>query len=140
MQRFYYYGYNHSTFARRVHDVLTTVSFAQHNENYDVQKISLVGSDGAGRWAAAARAIAGGEVIQKAWIDTGDFRFQNLKTHWGADFLPGAVKYGDIDGLLVLNAPYDTAGIDTSDSVKNVSRKLGGKFNEEEDLAAYFFK
>ena len=139
----YYYGYNHSTFARRVHDVLTAVAFARHSENYDVKKISLSAPKGAGHWAAAARAVVGGEVIQKAWIDTSGFSFANLKNHWDANFLPGAVKYGDIAGLLTLNAPFDTALIDKevlTESLKKLAAKTGGKISRGKDLAAYFLR
>ena len=139
----YYYGYNHSTFARRVHDVLTAVAFAQHSENYDVKKIFLVAPKGAGHWAAAARAVVGGEVIQKAWIDTSGFRFANLKNHWDANFLPGAVKYGDIAGLLTLNAPFDTVLIDEevlTESLKKLAAETGGKVFPRKDLVAYFLK
>ena len=139
----YYYGYNHSTFARRVHDVLTAVAFAQHSENYDVKKIFLVAPKGAGHWAAAARAVVGGEVIQKAWIDTSGFRFANLKNHWDANFLPGAVKYGDIAGLLTLNAPFDTVLIDEevlTESLKKLAAETGGKVFLRKDLVAYFLK
>ena len=139
----YYYGYNHSTFARRVHDVLTAVAFAQHSENYDVKKIFLVAPMGAGHWAAAARAVVGGEVIQKAWIDTSGFRFANLKNHWDANFLPGAVKYGDIAGLLTLNTPFDTVLIDEevlTESLKKLAAETGGKVFPRKDLVAYFLK
>jgi len=40
-----------------------------------------------------------------AIIDTGGFRFADLKTHRAANFLPGAVKYGDIPGLISLARP-----------------------------------
>ena len=139
----YYYGYNHSTFARRVHDVLTAVSFAQHSENYDVKKISLAGAKGAGHWAAAARMIAGGEVIQKAWIDTGEFRFEKLASHWDADFLPGAVKYGDVAGFLVMNAAFDTAMIDDAGlvrQVEGVAKAAGGKTEAGVDLVDYLLR
>ena len=139
----YYYGYNHSTFARRVHDVLTAVAFAQHSENYDVKKIFLVAPKGAGHWAAAARAVVGGEVIQKAWIDTSGFSFAKLKNHWDANFLPGAVKYGDIAGLLTLNAPFDTVLIDEevlTESLKKLAAETGGKVFPRKDLVAYFLK
>jgi len=140
----YYYGYNHSTFARRVHDVLTAVSFARHSEKYEVNKISLVGSKGAGHWAAAARAIAGGEVIQKAWIDTNDFRFSKLKSHWDADFLPGASKYGDVGGLLILNAPFDTAAIDNDQDLieraTKISGEMGGKAGSAVAIQGYLLK
>lgn len=135
----YYYGYNHSTFARRVHDILTAVAFVQNSEDYEVKKISLVAPDGTGHWAAAARAIAGGGVIQKAWIDTGGFRFQNLKTYWDADFLPGAVKYGDIHGFLILNAPFDTALVNPDDAAKGKSwaTAAGGKVIQGSRLPDY---
>lgn len=138
----YYYGYNHSTFSRRVHDILTAVAFAKNNETWAVKKISLAAPKGSGHWAAAARAVAGGDVIQKAWIDTSDFRFANLKTHWDADFLPGAVKYGDVAGFLVLNAPYETALIDSDkalvDSVKSAAAAVGGSIVAPKDPVAYF--
>lgn len=101
----YYYGYNHSLFARRVHDVLTLVSFVRNNEMYDVKEIALVGEGAAGAWVAAARAIAG-EAVDLAAVDTAGFRFDKLPSEWSADFQPGAVKYGDIAGLLVLSAPH----------------------------------
>jgi hypothetical protein len=53
---------------------------------------------------AAARAQAG-VLITKTAIDTGGFRFENLRTYRDANFLPGAVKYGDLPALLALNAP-----------------------------------
>ena len=119
------------------------MAFAQHSENYDVKKLSLVAPKGAGHWAAAARAVVGGEVIQKAWIDTSGFRFANLKNHWDANFLPGAVKYGDIAALLTLNAPFDTALLDEellTESLKKLAAKTGGKVSPRKDLVAYFLK
>jgi hypothetical protein len=138
----YYYGYNHSTFARRVHDVLTAISFVQHSEDYEVKKISLVAPEGTGAWAAAARAIAGGDIIQKAWIDTSGFRFQNLASHWHADFLPGAVKYGDVSGLLALNAPFKTALVDHA-AVKQAQRwaaVAGGSVSHKERPIEYLLE
>lgn len=138
----YYYGYNHSTFARRVHDILTAVSFVQNSEAYDVQKISLVAPKGTGHWAAAARAIAGGDTIQKAWIDTTGFRFQNLRTHWDADFLPGAVKYGDVSGFLILNAPFDTAFVDQAlhDQAKEWAVLTGGTVFPKGSIVDYLLR
>jgi len=53
---------------------------------------------------AAARAIAGDQVDGAA-IDTGGFRFAKLESYRDVDFLPGAVKYGDLPALLALSAP-----------------------------------
>src|SRR5690606_28229484 len=70
----YYYGYNHSLFAQRVHDILNCVTMARNHPKWSVKEVSLVGLEGAGHWAAAARAIAG-NAIDKAAIATGGFRF-----------------------------------------------------------------
>lgn len=100
----YYYGYNDSIFSRRVHDILNCVAFVRNHPKWDVKHVSLIGLDGAGHWAAAARAVLGGE-IDAAAISTNGFRFENLESDWSADFLPGAVKYGDVGGFLTLSAP-----------------------------------
>jgi dienelactone hydrolase len=101
----YFYGYNDSLFARRVHDLLTTISFVRHHPDWKVQSIAVAGMQGAGHWVAAARAIAG-SGIDRCAIATQGFRFADLPSHWHADFLPGAVKYGDLNGLLVQSAPH----------------------------------
>lgn len=99
----YTFGYNHPLFAQRVHDILTLVSFAR-SEQYGGERIHLVGVNGAGPWVAAARAMAGADVYGAA-IDTEGFRFADLKSYRDPDFLPGAVKYGDLPALLALSAP-----------------------------------
>jgi dienelactone hydrolase len=101
----YYYGYNDSLFARRVHDLLTTISFVRHHPDWKVQAVAVAGMEGAGHWVAAARAIAG-PAIDRCAVDTGTFRFADLPDFWHADFLPGSVKYGDLEGLLVQSAPH----------------------------------
>ncbi len=100
----YRYGYNDAVFAQRVHDILTCISFVRNHEKWDVKRLSVVGLEGAGHWVAAARAVAGSD-IDRAAIRTEDFRFANLSSDWDIDFLPGAVKYGDVAGFLVLSAP-----------------------------------
>ena len=100
----YTFGYNHTLFAQRVHDILTLISFVRHDEHRP-EKVHLVGVSGAGPWVAAARAQAG-EAIDGAVVDTGGFRFRNLTSYRDVNFLPGAVKYGDLPGLLSLSAPH----------------------------------
>ncbi len=99
----YTYGYNHTLFADRVHDILTLISFVKNNERKP-EHIDLVGLGGAGRWVAAAAAQAG-DAIDRVAIDTAGFRFRNLTTFDDADFLPGIVKYGDLPALIALIAP-----------------------------------
>ena len=43
--------------------------------------------------------------LNAAAIDTAGFRFADLDDWKHADFLPGAIKYGDVPTLLALSAP-----------------------------------
>jgi len=99
----YTYGYNPPLFARRVHDVLSTIAVARAGRSR-ADKVYLVGLDGAGHWAAAARALAV-DAVDAAAIDTSGFRFAKLTSLDHADFLPGGAKYGDLPGVLALSAP-----------------------------------
>ena len=99
----YTFGYNATLFARRVHDVLTTISFVQHHEEKP-QHIFLVGLGKAGPWAAAALAQAG-HLIDRAAIETAGFRFHDVTDLHSPDFLPGGAKYFDLPGMLSLAAP-----------------------------------
>ncbi len=100
----YTFGYNHTLFANRVHDVLTLVSWVR-NEEHAPKRVNLIGVNGAGSLAAAARAICG-DTIDKAAVDTAGFRFADMKSYRDPSFLPGAVKYGDLPALLALSAPH----------------------------------
>jgi dienelactone hydrolase len=98
------YGYNAPLFSKRVHDILTLVSFVAHDEHAP-RELSLIGVNGAGPLVAAARAQAGA-TIAKAFVDTRGFRFAGLGSFRDPDFLPGALKYGDLPGMLALSAPH----------------------------------
>lgn len=99
----YTMGYNHCVFAKRTHDILTLISWIKNNE-YAPDRIQLVGTGGAGPLVTAALSQAG-DSVQRAAIDTGGFRFANLKSFRDPNFLPGAVKYGDLPALLALAHP-----------------------------------
>ncbi len=100
----YNYGYNDSLFSRRVHDILTCIAFVKNHKKWEVKSVDLVGLEGAGQWVAAAAAVAGSEVDRNVVITDG-FRFAKLDSSFDQNFLPGAVKYGDIAAFLTLNAP-----------------------------------
>ena len=89
---------------QRVHDVLTLIAFVKDDE-HEPKEVNLLGTGGAGPIVAAARAIAG-SAVDKAAIDTEGFRFVNLTSYRDVNFVPGAVKYGDVPGLLALSAPH----------------------------------
>ena len=96
----YTFGYNHSLFAQRAHDVLTLVKLARAGIGGFVAKsVAVAGVAGLGPVAAAARAVAGA-AIDRAAIDTGGFRFGKLLDYRDPNFLPGGAKYLDVPGLL----------------------------------------
>jgi hypothetical protein len=99
----YTFGYNHTVFAQRVHDVLTVIRFAR-TRIPDAGEVLLLGLDGSGHWAAAARAQAG-DVVDRAALDTGGFRFGSVDDIHSPDFTPGGAKYDDLPGMLAVAAP-----------------------------------
>jgi dienelactone hydrolase len=98
------FGYNRPLFAQRVADILSLIAYA-HSEFHDPAAVHLVGINGGGPLATAARAQAGA-AIDRAAVDTGRFRFARLTSYRDVRFLPGAVKYGDLPALLALSAPH----------------------------------
>ena len=102
----YTFGYNHSVFAQRVHDLLTAVRFIKTNERQSKQ-LAVVGLEGTGPIVAAARAVSG-DAIQRAVIDTGGFRFGQMLSIHDPNFLPGGAKYGDLPGFFTVALPAPT--------------------------------
>ncbi|MGZ0171401.1 MAG: alpha/beta hydrolase family protein [Planctomycetales bacterium] len=100
----YTYCYNDTLFVRRVHDVLTLISWVGGDE-HEPTRLNLIGTNGAGPIAAAARTVAG-RTVTKLAVDTQGFRFGDLTSYRHPDFLVGAVKYGDLPALLALSAPH----------------------------------
>lgn len=103
----YHYGYNPTLFAERVRDALTLVAALRDDPALGIKNIRVAGVEGAGVIAVAATSLAGPAVTQLA-CDTEGFRFAKLTSVWDANFVPGAVKYGDVPGLLGLCASTPT--------------------------------
>ena len=127
----YTYGYNHSLFVKRVHDVLSLVKYAQQTSK---QPIHLVGLGAmAGPIAAAARSQLG-DAIDKTFIDTHGFKFRELKTHNDPMFVPGAVKYLGVDGLLALCSPYPVACVSNLANPFPVTRDVYTQSNSQDEF------
>lgn len=105
----YTLGYNPAVFASRAQDALAVIAYLRQSR--PEASIDLVGLEGAGHWAAAARCRAG-NALRSAAIDTGGFRFLGVRDLQHPDFLPGGAKYGDILGMLAAaeTAPLWLAG------------------------------
>lgn len=94
----YFYGYNDSAFVRRAHDLAAVVLMARQHPDWDVKSIR-VEAKGADAAVALAAQVIVGEHIDEVKADTGEFRFGTQTDMQGANFVPGAVRYGDVDGL-----------------------------------------
>jgi len=94
------FGYNHSLFAQRVHDVLTLLAFVRDHE-WKSTSVAILAPDKTASIAAAARALADG-FVNKAVLDTQGIRLLEAQSIYSPWFLPGGAKYGDVAGLLKL--------------------------------------
>jgi len=98
----YTFGYNPPAVASGAQDVLTILSFLRHAEVAGHPRPSHVALAGFGEAAPIvllARAVAG-EAIDRAAVETGGFRFASLDDWRHPLFLPGAVRYLDLPGLV----------------------------------------
>jgi len=99
----YTFGYNPPLFSQRVHDLLAVTRYLRDRNPHE--RLWMIGLQRAGHWVAAARAQAG-SAIDLAVCDSGQFRFSQVTEMADPDFLPSAVKFGDLPGLLSLSAPF----------------------------------
>jgi len=94
----YTHGYNHSLFAQRVQQVVAMINHAKSLG----KKIQLKASNGAEPVVIAACAVAGKGAVAELILENDQFRFADIKSYRDPNFAPGAVKYGDLPGLLDL--------------------------------------
>ncbi len=91
------YGYNHSLFAHKVHLQITEI------ESYKADPLTkqiILSADSKHEHIALAAALVLGDKLTAVDLRSTDFRFSKLTAYDDADFWPGAVKYGDLPGLL----------------------------------------
>jgi dienelactone hydrolase len=98
----YTFGYNRTTLAERVRDILTSIAFVKGHEK--TKAVDLAGFDKAGPWALLAGALAGPAVARTA-VDAHQFDFASITKTDDEMLLPGAVKYGGLPALAGLCAP-----------------------------------
>jgi dienelactone hydrolase len=92
------FGYNRTLTAERVGDLLTVIAHA--NQQPDVN-VHVMVTGGAAPWGVAAIAMSGTQdQVYRSLIDTQGFRFASVTSYRDANFVPGAVKYGDLPALL----------------------------------------
>ena len=98
-------GYNHPLFAQRVHDVLTMIAFCRYSK-YEPVGVHLIGLGRTAGPIAAAAAFQAGNAVNKVALGTNGFRFAKLTDVYDPMLLPGAVRYGDLPGILALLSPH----------------------------------
>lgn len=98
----YTYAYNDSLAVQRVHDIMTLVALVRADSR--TRNVHLVAIEDAAPFGCLASSILG-DSIGKRIIDTQGFRFVDIRSYANVDFVPGAVKYGDVDTMLALSAP-----------------------------------
>lgn len=112
----YTFGYNHPLFVKRVHDVLTVIKRVSSNPEREVHLIGIGAQ--AGPIVVAARSQAG-DALERTFVDSKGFRFAELTRQDDPMFVPGAVKYLGVDGLLSLCLPHQINVVGNSSSVVN---------------------
>ena len=97
----YTWGYNRTLCAERVRDVLTAVAYARGLPG--ATSVRLAGLGDAGPWVILARALAGEEVARM--VAAPAWTFAAIDSLDDPNFLPGALRYGDLPHFLALGAP-----------------------------------
>lgn len=93
------YGYNRSALGNRVQDLLTAIAFARADGR--AKSVQLVASGKAAVAAVLARALAG-DAVDRAAIALGGFDFDRVEDPTDEMMLPGALKYGGVNGFAAL--------------------------------------
>ena len=115
----YTYGYNRTLLAQRVHDILTTIAYAQSIPG--CKAVHLSGQGQAASWAILARCLSG-DAVQKVAVQADHLiDFSSINSFDDPNFLPGAVKYGGMDFFTALCAP-GLLRIASRDGVSRVAR------------------
>ena len=117
------FGYNRTLTAERVGDLLAVIALA--NERPDVNVHVLV-TGGAAPWGVAAIAMSN-QKVYRSLVDTQGFRFAAVDSYADANFVPGAVKYGDLPMLLGTINRLRVAG--EGDRLPELTQKVNAAMN-----------
>lgn len=98
----YTYGYNHPLACQAVHDILTLLRYLHQGDTAGharPKQVHLVGLGETAPLAVAARAVAT-DRVDRIVAETAGFRFAGLADYRHPLFVPGAVRYLDVPGLV----------------------------------------
>lgn len=132
----YTYGYNHSLFVQRVHDLLTAIAFAKSEH----ETVHLVGMGRASGPIVAAARSQSGDAVDRTFVDTEGFEFASLTRQDDPMFVPGALKYFGVEGLVSLSARHKVDVLGTKASLpKRVAAAIGTaeQFTEHSEMESF---
>jgi dienelactone hydrolase len=92
------YGYNHSLVAKQVHMLNIAIENVIKKESNALPKV--LSAEPGLEHIVLTKALVAGDKLTAIDLRSTDFRFSKLTAFDDADFWPGAVKYGDLPGLL----------------------------------------
>lgn len=104
-------GYNRTTLANRVHDILTAIAYLKGRPQS--RQVNLVGLQQAGAWCLLARALAG-DALAKTAAEAQELDFRSVASPGDPNYLPAALRYGGLWSLAALAAPADLLLLNTS--------------------------
>lgn len=122
----YTLGYNRPVLAERVRDILTTVAAARKVRS--VREVHIVGTGGAGLWAVLAAGQAG-TAVESCLADLDGFCFSTVESTSDENYLPGALKYGDVGGLAALAFPTPLTLAGVTDEVRATLEPLKAAYD-----------
>ncbi|MCA9045604.1 MAG: hypothetical protein KDA69_14855, partial [Planctomycetaceae bacterium] len=105
----YTFCYNRPLIAERVQDIATIVRGfvgSAEKDQLEIDEFHIVGTGEAGVWVALAAAELGDTKYTSLTADLQGFSFASIDNAQHPNLLPGAVKYGDVPGLLRLAAGH----------------------------------
>jgi hypothetical protein len=92
----YTHGYNHSYFVLRAREVFARIEAARE-AGYKIEVTAKAGTEAV---ALAACAACEKGTVNSLTLTADEFRFADITDWRDPDFVPGAVKYGDLPGLI----------------------------------------
>jgi dienelactone hydrolase len=91
----YTHGFNHSRFARQVHDLLSVISYVRQTH----KKTPVIRATAEMQAQAMVATYLAGPAVAQVITGKSDFTFSSITDYRDPKFLPGAVKYGDLAWL-----------------------------------------
>ncbi len=112
------FGYNRTLMAERVADAIDAINYAH---SLKVKSLFVLGTGDVAPVALAASALGEASIARTAIMLDG-FRFADAPSYASPDFVPGSVKYGDVETLLALVAPRPLLVRDSGDFPINAAQ------------------